>query len=62
MKKKKPNENKELDIGKKKVNKKVEEENVEDNEETVKEEKEVVVKEKKKTKGGLKLTKRKNFG
>ena len=62
IEKEKPNENKELVIGKKKVNKKEEEENVEDNEETVKEEKEVVVKEKKKTKGGLKLTKRKNFG
>ena len=62
IEKEKPNENKELVIGKKKGNKKEEEENVEDNEETVKEEKEVVVKEKKKTKGGLKLTKRKNFG
>ena len=62
IEKEKPNENKELVIGKKKGNKKEEEENIEDNEETVKEEKEVVVKEKKKTKGGLKLTKRKNFG
>ena len=62
IEKEKPNENKELVIGKKKGNKKEEEENVEDNEEAVKEEKEVVVKEKKKTKGGLKLTKRKNFG
>ena len=62
IEKEKPNENKELVIGKKKGNKKEEEENVEDNEETVKEEKEVVVKEKKKAKGGLKLTKRKNFG
>ena len=52
IEKEKPNENKELVIGKKKGNKKEEEENVEDNEETVKEEKEVVVKENKKTKGG----------
>ena len=49
IEKEKPNENKELVIGKKKGNKKEEEENIEDNEETVKEEKEVVVKEKKKT-------------
>ena len=59
------NENKELVIGKRKENK--DEEKDEDNkdednnDENEKQEKEVV-KEKKKPKGGLKLTKRKNFG
>jgi hypothetical protein len=59
------NENKELVVGKKKENK--DEEKDEDNkdednkDENEKQEKEVV-KEKKKPKGGLKLTKRKNFG
>ena len=60
----KNSENKELVIGKKKENKNDEEnENNKDEDEDKndKEEKEVV-KEKKKTKGGLKLTKRKNFG
>ena len=52
------NENKELIINKKKEKNNVDEE-VEEKEEI---EKEVIVKEKKKTKGGLKLTKRKNFG
>jgi len=53
-------ENKELVINKKKSETKDEDEdNKEKNED---EEKEVVVKEKKKKKGGLKLTKRKNFG
>ena len=54
------NENKELVVGKKKEHK--DEEKDEDNkDENEKQEKEVV-KEKKKPKGGLKLTKRKNFG
>ena len=60
------NENKELVIGKKKGNKKEEEDNTENNEEDVKEsikekEKEVGTKEKKKSKGGLKLSKKKNI-
>ena len=54
------NENKELVIGKKKEIKNEDEENKE--EETEEIEKEKVVKEKKKTKGGLKLKKTKNFG
>jgi hypothetical protein len=58
-------ENKELVIGKKKIEKKDDKEEEEDEDkdkdEKQKEEKEVV-KEKKKSKGGLKLTKRKNFG
>ena len=54
------NENKELVIGKKKEIKNEDEENKE--EETEEIEKEKVVKEKKKTKGGLKLKKKKNFG
>ena len=56
------NENKELNIGKKKK-KKNEEDDVEEEKEKeeVKEKKEIK-KEKKKNKGGLKLTKRKNFG
>ena len=52
------NENKELIINKKKEKNNVDED-VEEKEEI---EKEVIVKEKNKTKGGLKLTKRKNFG
>ena len=51
-------ENKELVIGKKKIEKTEEEEEKDEKENEVKE----VVKEKKKSKGGLKLTKRKNFG
>ena len=54
-------ENKELVIGKKKIENKDDKEEDEDRDEKEKEEKEVV-KEKKKSKGGLKLTKRKNFG
>ena len=54
------NENKELNIGKRKESKDEEEDN-EEKEKNEKQEKEVK-KEKKKGKGGLKLTKRKNFG
>ena len=55
-------ENKELVIGKKKIERKDDkEEEDEDKDEKEKQEKEVV-REKKKSKGGLKLTKRKNFG
>ena len=61
------NENKELVVGKKKENKNEDEDEDKDKEEnkneldSEKQEKEIV-KEKKKPKGGLKLTKRKNFG
>jgi hypothetical protein len=63
IEKENPKENKELVIGKKKIERKdnKEEGEGEDEDEKEKEEKEVV-KEKKKSKGGLKLTKRKNFG
>ena len=65
IEKENPKENKELVIGKKKIerkdNKEEGEGEDEDKDEKEKEEKEVV-KEKKKSKGGLKLTKRKNFG
>ena len=58
-------ENKELVIGKKKNERKDDKEEDEDEDKDEKEEKEKekeVVREKKKSKGGLKLTKRKNFG
>ena len=63
IEKENPKENKELVIGKKKIERKdnKEEGEGEDEDKDEKEEKEIV-KEKKKSKGGLKLTKRKNFG
>ena len=57
------NENKTLNVGKNKnENERDKEEENDEDIDTVKEEKKIVNKEKKKSKGGLKLTKRKNFG